>query len=129
MFAKNSMRYLLISFAFLFSFLKHTYAQAPDSILVFLDSALHVMQQHSMYSKNVDWKAVNDSAHRLAQQATTYAEAAPALKYAFNQLGDKHGWVVVNDTDYHNPAFALDTGRTTPVMKDTALHHGGKVFS
>ena len=122
------MRYFVVfTFLFLQSQLAHT--QSPDSVRVFLDSALHVMEQHSMFTKNLDWTKVTDSAHQLAKNAATYGEAATAIRYAFNQLGDKHGWVVINDTEYHNPAFPLDTTRNTSAMKEAALYHGGKVFS
>ena len=64
-----------------------------DSVRSYVDSALNLMQNNSAYSKNVNWRMIRDSAHLLAANAKTYSEAAPALKYAFNKLGDKHGWL------------------------------------
>jgi carboxyl-terminal processing protease len=122
------MRLLLVTFSILL-FQNTIHAQQPDSVRIFVDSALNIMQRHSMYAQNVNWQTVRDSAHLLANDATTYPDAAPALKYAFNQLQDKHGWLVLNDTDYHNPAFPPDTGHLTPALKNAALNFGGKVFS
>lgn len=121
------MRSLVLSLLLVSSFMVR--AQSPDSVRVFIDSALNIMQQHSMFTKNVDWKTVRDSAHALSRNSVTYRDAVPAVQYAFNQLGDKHGWVVLNDTEYHNPKFPVDTGRVSPAMKEGALKYGGKIFS
>lgn len=102
-------------------------AQQPDSVRFYLDSALNIMQNHSMFSKNIDWKTVRDSAHLLARDATTYEGTYDALKYAFNKLGDKHGWLSLNDTDYRNPAFKTDTGRISEDMKAAAMN-GAKIY-
>lgn len=95
-------------------------AQKNDSVRLFVDSALNLMQRHSMFSARLDWKKIRSRTHVLATNASTYSEAGPALKFAFNQLGDKHGWLVLDDTDYRNPRFKPDTGRVNANMKEAA---------
>ncbi|MBD3581667.1 S41 family peptidase [Flavobacterium selenitireducens] len=65
-------------------------AQMPDSVRVSIDSALVVMQKNSLYSKNVDWAKVRSEVFSAAKNATNSIEAFPALKIAFDALGDKH---------------------------------------
>jgi len=84
-------------------------AQRVDSVYRFVDSALNIMQHRSLFKENVKWKEVRDSTHRLAIEAATYGETVPALRYAFNKLGDKHGWLTINDSSYANPNFKNQT--------------------
>ena len=102
-------------------------AQKADSIKLLIDSALNVMEHHSVHSSQINWKELRDSVSMMAKDASTTAEAAPAIKYAFNRLTDKHGWLVLNDTDYRNPAFKPDTARVNNDMK-SAASKGGKVY-
>lgn len=103
-------------------------AQQPDSVKVFIDSALNSMQRNSVYAGKLNWKAIRDSAYAMSRNASTYMEAAPGIKYAFNALGDKHGWLVFKDEEYRNPAFKPDTGRISLNIKQAALK-GGKIYS
>jgi C-terminal processing protease CtpA/Prc len=91
-----------------------------DSIRQFVDSALALMQQHSMYANKTDWTRVRDSTYHLAAAATNYAETAPALRYAFNQLGDKHGWLVINDVEYRNMDLQPKENRVSKNMAEAA---------
>jgi C-terminal processing protease CtpA/Prc len=99
-----------------------------DSIRQFVDSALTLMQQHSMYAKKVNWTSVRDSTYQLAAGATNYSETAPALQYAFNQLGDKHGWLVINDVDYRNIALQPKDNRVSKNMAEAASK-GPRIYS
>ena len=105
-----------------------TMAQQPDSVKIFVDSALNIMQSHSMYSDKVNWKEVRLKVKDLAGHAKNYAEAGDAVKYAFNALGDKHGWLVLDDKDYRNPDFKPDTGRLSANIKQAASK-GPKVYA
>lgn len=102
-------------------------AQRPDSVTVFIDSALNIMQRHSMYSSKVNWKKVRDSVELMAGQAKTYDEAAPALHYAFNSLGDKHGYLVINNIGYHNMALKTGASRVNENMK-LAASKGPRIY-
>jgi C-terminal processing protease CtpA/Prc len=53
----------------------------------------------------------------MAKDATTYKEAVPAIKFAFNLLNDKHGWLVLNDENYINPFLARDNSRINEATK------------
>jgi carboxyl-terminal processing protease len=104
------------------------HAQQSDSVRIFIDSAINIMQRHSMNADKLNWKKIKDSANSLAKNATTYQEAEPAIKYAFNQLEDKHGWLVFNGVSYRNPSYSPDTGRVSKNISEAALH-GAKIYS
>jgi carboxyl-terminal processing protease len=97
--------------------------QKNDSVRIFVDSALNIMQNRSLFAKNLDWKVVRDSAHKLAENASTYIEAAPALKFAFNLLNDKHGWLVINDENYFNPFMFRDNSRINEETRREIVKH------
>ncbi|HEX2532303.1 MAG TPA: S41 family peptidase [Chitinophagaceae bacterium] len=86
-------------------------AQKTDSVRVFVDSALNILQHRSLFARPLNWAVIRDSAHRMAAHATTYAEAAPAVQFAFNLLGDKHGWLVLEGKEYTNPFLLRDNSR------------------
>ena len=102
-------------------------AQRPDSVERFLDSAIRIMQQHSMFSSKVNWKTVKDRVKILAKEAKTYAETAMALHYAFNQLGDKHGYLVIDGKPYRNTTFAAAPSRVNENMK-LAASKGARIY-
>lgn len=102
-------------------------AQRPDSVQHFIDSAINIMQQHSMFSSKVNWKKVKDSVDRLAKEAKTYAETAPALHYAFNQLGDKHGYLVIEGKGYSNSTLSTAPSRVNENMK-LAASKGARIY-
>lgn len=93
-------------------------AQKADSVRLFVDSALNVMQKRSLFAKYLDWPKIRDSVHRLTKEATTYENAAPALKFAFNLLNDKHGWLVLNGESYSNPFLLRDNSRINDATKN-----------
>ena len=101
-------------------------AQKADSVRVFVDSALNIMQNKSLFAKSLEWSNIRDTVHFMAKDATTYEEAAPAIKFAFNLLNDKHGWLVLNDENYINPFLARDNSRinetTKAVIVKPAIH-------
>ena len=86
-------------------------AQLNDSVRVYIDSAINMMQRHSLYAEDLNWKVIRDSAHSMAARANTYEEAAPALQFAFNLLQDKHGWLVLGGQSYVNPFMLRDNSR------------------
>lgn len=103
-------------------------AQVPDSVQLFVDSTLNVMQQHSVFSHTVNWKQVRDSVQLMTAQARTCKDVHPALQYAFNKLGDKHGWLVLDGKEYRNPSFAFDTTRLTANIK-LAASKGPRIYT
>lgn len=92
-------------------------AQKADSVRVFVDSALNIMQKKSLFAKNLKWSKIRDTVQYMAKDATTYEEAAPAIKFAFNLLNDKHGWLVLNDETYINPFLSRDNSRINEATK------------
>lgn len=61
-----------------------------DSVKHYVDSALVILKNNSLYSKKIDWKSVEQRVREKAKMAKTKAETFEALKIAFNALGDKH---------------------------------------
>jgi len=106
----------------------HVKAQQPDSVKIFVDSALHVMQRNSFFADKVNWKKMQDTVHVLTRNARTFKEAAPGIQYAFNALGDKHGWLAFGEDEYRNPAFKFDTTRIPGNIKQAALK-GPRIYA
>ncbi len=92
-------------------------AQKADSIRLFVDSSLNIMQSKSLHSKDLNWKIIRDSVHQLVKNAGTYEETFPALQFAFNLLQDKHGWLVLNGKNYPNPFMLRDDSRINQATK------------
>lgn len=86
-------------------------AQTNDSVRIFVDSALNIMQHRSVFSPPLNWETIRDSVHKLSARATSYAEAAPSIQFAFNLLQDKHGWLELNGVQYFNPFLKRDNSR------------------
>lgn len=81
-----------------------TISAQSDSVKTYIDSSLFILKQHSLYSKNVNWKKVEKNVYRNAKEATSRLQAFESLKTAFLALGDKHA-------NYFSPdgtSFRLD---------------------
>jgi carboxyl-terminal processing protease len=119
------MKYVL-SICLLFSF--SVKAQNADSVRVLIDSALNIMQYKSVFGSKLDWQSIRANTYELASDAKTYQDAIPALRYAFDQLKDKHGWLVINDSTYGLRGYKADTGRLSQNIKAAALK-GPRVYT
>jgi C-terminal processing protease CtpA/Prc len=86
-------------------------AQSNDSVQVFVDSAINIMQRRSIFAPRLNWEAIRDTAHKISAKATSYLDAAPAIQFAFNLLQDKHGWLEINGQQYVNPFLKRDNSR------------------
>ena len=111
------LKQLLLCSAVLFC--QQLYSQ-PDSVRRFVDSALYLMKTHAMNRAKVNWAEISSNTKKMAASATTYAQTAPALEYAFNQLEDKHGWLVIDDQEYRNSALQPKQNRLNENMKAAA---------
>lgn len=78
---------LSITFSLLISI--NCFAQA-DSVKQYVDSTLILLRNNSLYSKNVNWKSINQKVKEKSKSAKKKAETFDALKIAFDALGDKH---------------------------------------
>ncbi|ULQ56861.1 S41 family peptidase [Flavihumibacter rivuli] len=121
-------RYLLILATCLFIGSLSVSAQVPDSVKTFVDSALNLMEQRSIYSANVNWAEMRSNVYKEIAGSKSYQDAYPSLIKAFNALGDKHGWLVFEDKDYRNPDYHFDTTRINPDIKAAAAK-GPKVYA
>lgn len=103
-------------------------AQLPDTVKQYIDSALYIMQEKSLYAKTVNWKKVKDSTLQLAKNAQTPAAAFPALVYAFSQLKDEHGMLAGTDSFYRYPAHVNFDSVLSPAVKK-AFAKGPKIVT
>jgi hypothetical protein len=92
---------LLIVFVLFYN--QNVIAQTQDSIKTYIDSALYLMKEKSLYGKNLNWDRIRESAYLKAAGAKGYKEAFPAIAYAFQQLKDYHGMIANEDTFYRYP--------------------------
>lgn len=92
--------------AFVFASL-HGNAQLPDSVKAHIDSSLLILKEHSLYTKRVNWKKMEEAVYDSARTAQTKAQTFNALKIAFDALGDKHAAYYQYDDGYkiENPAL------------------------
>ncbi|GAA4344158.1 S41 family peptidase [Flaviaesturariibacter amylovorans] len=103
-------------------------AQVPDSVQLLVDSALNVMEHRGFNSHKLDWPAIRGRVQQMTAGARTHRDAFPALAWAFDQLGDKHGWITVNDSSHHNQGVTR-TKRSWSAGLDTALRKGPRLYN
>ena len=82
-------------------------AQMPDSVSAHLDSALLLLQQKSLYYKQVNWPETRAMAFGKAASATTRKETFDAIAAAFARLNDRHGFFMQYGQRYRLPDSAL----------------------
>ena len=102
---KNKTSLLIIIFV-LSGFLKSK-GQLADSIKIHIDSSLAVLENNSLYAKSVSWPDIRERVYAAAGSARTKAGTFPALKIAFDALGDKHAAFYQYDDEYRIPNDAL----------------------
>ncbi len=83
-------------------------AQMADSIKNYIDSAIGILQQNSIYAARVNWPAMKEAVHQKAAGAKTKAETFGALTLAFTALGDKHAAYYHYDDMFRLPDTLLD---------------------
>ena len=105
------MRQKLILSLLSIQFAVASFGQVNDSVRIFIDSALNIMQHRSLFASPLNWDVIRDSTHKIAANANSYVEAAPAIQFAFNLLQDKHGWLELNGVQYFNPFVKRDNSR------------------
>jgi carboxyl-terminal processing protease len=56
----------------------------------YLEEALEVMQNNSLYRESIDWQLIRTSAFEVAKHAQTPADTYGVIRSALAQLGDQH---------------------------------------
>jgi|SRR6218665_671365 len=79
-------------------------AQLPDSTRSYVWDCVNMMQEKSLYSKNVNWNETRDSVTRKLNASSSLREAEEIVIWAFCQLKDHHGMYGGIDTSYRYPA-------------------------
>jgi C-terminal processing protease CtpA/Prc len=64
----------------------------------YLEEALHVIQENSLYRDSIDWVTLRDSVFKMAEHAQTPADTYGAIRYALSQLGDHHSHFLTPDS-------------------------------
>ena len=85
-----------------------TKAQITDSVKNYIDTALTILKQNSLYAGKVNWPGVEKQVYAKAVSATTKSQTFEALTIAFNALGDKHAAYYQYDDAYRLPDTVLD---------------------
>jgi carboxyl-terminal processing protease len=80
--------FLLITF---FS-VKAGHAQLADSLKSHLDSAIAILQKHSLYAARVNWVEVKALAYRDAATAQNKQQLFKPIANVYSRLNDHHGW-------------------------------------
>lgn len=74
------------------------------SVHHYVDSALIILQDKSLYADMVNWNLVKERVYSQTQKLETIEESFEALKYAFTELNDHHGLFANSDTLYRLPS-------------------------
>jgi carboxyl-terminal processing protease len=66
---------------------------APElSATAYLDSALNLMQTHSLHRDEIDWTVLRAGAWERAASLDSTSSTYAAIRWAMDQLGDHHSW-------------------------------------
>ena len=68
------------------------FCQLPDSLRNHLDSAIGILQTHSLYAKKVNWPAARKQAYAAAAGATSREQLFQPIAGVYKKLDDHHGW-------------------------------------
>lgn len=75
-------------------------AQVSDSMKLYIDEAVSIMEKNSLYSNKVNWKSVRDTVSSMISRAASDKEAEGAVVWVYSQLKDVHGRYAGIDTFY-----------------------------
>lgn len=97
--------------------LNFSFAQLPDSIKAHIDTAISILQNNSLYTKRVNWKAVTQKAYSDAATAKNKEQTFTAIANAYKTLNDHHGLFAQYNDQIKIPDSA-SIKRTTKQMLD-----------
>lgn len=103
----------MIRRAFLALMLLTTSVGEPVSTTrAYLDTALDLLQRHSIDSTNGDWPALRGEAHRVAAHADRPSDTYPAIEQVITALGNPHTSLVTSPSGGAPPLVrTVPTGR------------------
>jgi carboxyl-terminal processing protease len=78
----------------------------------YIEAALDVMREHSLYRAEVDWSALRDQAFEYARGAGTVTEAYAAVRFAVRALGDRHSYLQTPAVTVALQSTAVSNART-----------------
>lgn len=69
----------------------HSHAQLADSLKAHIDTALQILERHSLYASKVNWKEARRQAYADAAGAKSKPDLFEAIANVYKRLHDKHG--------------------------------------
>ncbi len=74
----------------------------------YLENALDLIEENSIYSAKVDWPSLRAAAFQDAATAQTTADLYPLLRQVLHATGDRHGYIMLppQSDDYFNDTSA-----------------------
>ncbi len=79
--------------------------------MAYLEHALDFLQDKGVIRRDkMDWAALRQEAEALAQNAQTPADTYPAIQYVLDQIGDRHGRLVLPDATSQPQRVRLGMG-------------------
>lgn len=84
---------------------------ASAEAMAYLEHALDFLQDNGVIRRDkIDWAALRQEAEALAQNAQTPADTYPAIQYVLDQIGDRHGRLVLPDATSQPQRVRLGIG-------------------
>ncbi|RYE29524.1 MAG: hypothetical protein EOP42_14185 [Sphingobacteriaceae bacterium] len=72
-----------------------------DSVKVFLDKSLQILQQNAINRDSVDWNALRSRVYQKTAGARSYEDVLSIYPYLFEQIGDHHGALKYKGKSYY----------------------------
>jgi len=109
---------LILYFLLIFSAFSYARQPANDSVIVFLDKSLAILQANAINRDSVDWTALRATVYEKAASAQNYEEAAKVFPYIFEQIGDHHGALRIGKKSYDwNSGFSYQNNAVKEAVK------------
>jgi C-terminal processing protease CtpA/Prc len=69
--------------------------EVSESAKAYIDAALKVMHEHSLYKDKIDWIQLRMQTLAQAGKAETSVDTYPAIRFALAKLGDNHSYLLL----------------------------------
>ena len=91
-----------------------------DSVRIFLDKSMDIIQANSINRDAVDWRALKAKVFEKAAAAQSYEEAGKIFPYIFESIGDHHGALKLGKQSFSWNTKSIYKNRV--VIDAVALH-------
>jgi carboxyl-terminal processing protease len=80
---------------------QNTNISMPDSVKIFLNKSLDIVQANAVNRDSIDWPALRNRIYQKAANAKNYDDILPIYPYLFEQIGDHHGALKFKGKSYY----------------------------